>query len=314
MVRDNALKAFYSDHFVLPLPDGHRFPMRKYSLLRERVTESGLIYPGDMQAPEPASDEQLCLVHHTDYLDRVKMGALSEQEIRRIGFPWSPQMVERSRRSVGGTIAACRATLQDGQAVNLAGGTHHAYPDHGEGFCVFNDTAVAARVMQLEGHAGNILILDCDVHQGNGTAAIFRGDPSVFTFDIHAAKNYPFHKEQADLDIALPDGCSDDLYLEALQNGMVRALDRSRADLAIYLAGADPFSGDRLGRLALSKAGLAERDRLVYSFCQRIGLPVATVMAGGYAREIEDTVDIHLATVRLAVQLSGARSRKAFIG
>jgi acetoin utilization deacetylase AcuC-like enzyme len=304
------MKAFYSDHFVLPLPDGHRFPMRKYSLLRERVAESGLICPEDLQAPEPASDEQLCLVHHTDYLDRVKMGALSEKEIRRIGFPWSPQMVARSRRSVGGTIAACRAALQDGLAVNLAGGTHHAYPDHGEGFCVFNDVAVAARVMQFQGRVRNVLILDCDVHQGNGTAAIFRGDPSVFTFDLHAAKNFPFHKEQADLDIPLPDGCSDGAYLEALLSGVARALEMSRADLAIYLAGADPFAGDRLGRLEVSKAGLAERDRLVYSLCQWAGLPVATVMAGGYAREIEDTVDIHLATVTLAARLDGNGSKQ----
>jgi acetoin utilization deacetylase AcuC-like enzyme len=304
------MKAFYSDHFVLPLPDGHRFPMRKYSLLRERVAESGLICPEDLQAPEPASDEQLCLVHHTDYLDRVKMGALSEKEIRRIGFPWSPQMVARSRRSVGGTIAACRAALQDGLAVNLAGGTHHAYPDHGEGFCVFNDVAVAARVMQFQGRVRNVLILDCDVHQGNGTAAIFQGDPSVFTFDLHAAKNFPFHKEQADLDIPLPDGCSDGAYLEALLSGVARALEMSRADLAIYLAGADPFAGDRLGRLEVSKAGLAERDRLVYSLCQRAGLPVATVMAGGYAREIEDTVDIHLATVTLAARLDGNGSKQ----
>ena len=298
------MKAFYSDHFVLPLPEGHRFPMGKYSMLREKVLACQLIPPEYLVIPEAASDEQILRVHSETYLERVKTGTLSEREIRRIGFPWSPEMVERSRRSVGGTIQACRAALGDSISANLAGGTHHAYPDHGEGFCVFNDSAVAARAMQAEGRCGRVVILDCDVHQGNGTAAIFAGDPTVFTFSIHGAKNFPFHKEQSDLDVALEDGTGDEAYLDALHLGARQALDRYNPDLAIYLAGADPFYQDRLGRLDLSKAGLAERDRVVFDLCRSAGLPVAVVMAGGYARVVEDTVDIHLQTIRLAVQVA----------
>jgi acetoin utilization deacetylase AcuC-like enzyme len=298
------MKIFYSDHFVLPLPEGHRFPMPKYSLLRQRVIEAQLVPTEDLRIPEPAVDEQILLVHDAEYLARVKAGLLSEKEIRRIGFPWSPEMVERSRRSVGGTLGACRAALQEGIAVNLAGGTHHAYPDHGEGYCVFNDCAIAARVMQKEKLADRIVILDCDVHQGNGTAAIFQDDPSVFTFSIHGAKNFPFHKETSSLDIALPDGTGDEAFLEALQGGVHRALNLAEADLALYLAGADPFTGDRLGRLSVSKAGLAARDRMVYDMCRQAGIPVAVTMSGGYAKTIEDTVEIHFQTVQLSVQYS----------
>lgn len=299
------MKAFYADHFVLPLPEGHRFPMRKYALLRERVAASGLLPPGDLCVPEAATDAQILLAHSPAYLDRVRRGALTLKEQRRLGFPWSPELVERSRRSVGGTIAACRAALADGLAVNLAGGTHHAGYDHGEGFCVFNDSAVAARVMQAEGRARRVVILDCDVHQGNGTAAILAGDPTVFTFSIHAEKNFPFRKSRSDLDIGLPDGTGDDLYLEVLEEGVRRALALAGADLALYLAGADPYVGDRLGRLALSKAGLAARDRLVLGLCREAGLPVAIAMAGGYAPQVEDIVDIHFQTVCIATGLAG---------
>jgi acetoin utilization deacetylase AcuC-like enzyme len=278
--------------------------MEKYSMLREKVIACQLISPGDLIVPEAARDEQILRVHTWKYLERVKTGALNEKEVRRIGFPWSPEMVERSRRSVGGTIQACRAALEDSVSANLAGGTHHAYSDHGEGFCVFNDIAVAARALQSEGHCQHVLILDCDVHQGNGTAAIFAGDPSVFTFSIHGAKNFPFHKEQSDLDIALEDSTLDEAYLAALDRGVREALDRFNPDFAIYLAGADPFYQDRLGRLALSKAGLYERDQLVFNFCQAAGLPVAVVMAGGYARAVLDTVEIHLQTIRLASQVA----------
>jgi acetoin utilization deacetylase AcuC-like enzyme len=220
--------------------------------------------------------------------------------VRRIGLPWSPELVERSRRSVGGSIEACRAALGDGIGVSLSGGTHHAFPDHGEGFCVFNDCAVAARAMQAEGRARRIVIIDCDVHQGNGTAAIFAGDSSVFTFSIHGAKNFPLHKERSDLDLELPDGTADGDYLDALEIGVERALAMACADLAIYLAGADPYIGDTLGRLALTKAGLAARDRLVFDHCRRAGLPVAAVMAGGYAKDILDTAEIQFETVRIA--------------
>jgi acetoin utilization deacetylase AcuC-like enzyme len=301
------MELFYSDHFALPLPGGHRFPIQKYHLLRHRVAETGLVKPEKMIVPPPAGDDELRLVHQEDYLEKVRAGRLTEKEIRRIGFPWSHQMVERSRRSVGATIAACRSALHNGVSANLAGGTHHAYPDHGEGYCVFNDVAVAARLMQVEGRISRVVILDCDVHQGNGTSAIFHGDGTVFTFDIHGSKNFPFHKEASSLDIALPDGTGDEQYLQALEKGLQEALERAGAELAIYLAGADPFSGDQLGRLALSKIGLARRDQLVFDLCQRAKLPVAVTMAGGYAKEIQDTVDIHYKTLELARQTWGLR-------
>jgi len=285
--------------------------MNKYALLRQKVQSEGLIDPEELRIPDPACDEQLLRVHLNEYLQRVKSGAMTDKEIRRIGFPWSSQLVERSRRSVGGTIAACRAALQEGTAVNLAGGTHHAYPDHGEGYCVFNDCAVAARTVQAEGLACRVVILDCDVHQGNGTAAIFAGDPSVFTFSIHGAHNFPFHKETSDLDIALEDGVDDETYLETLETGLQAAIDRSLADLAIYLAGADPFQGDRLGRLSLTKAGLAARDHLVIERCRQANIPIAIVMAGGYAHDMNDTVDIHYKTIQIAAQLTTLEARQS---
>jgi acetoin utilization deacetylase AcuC-like enzyme len=295
------MKAYYIDRFELPLPSNHRFPMEKYVLLRRRVVEAGLVSPGDLRVPCAATDAEITRVHDREYVRRLMNGELTEREIRRIGFPWSPQLVDRARRSVGGTIEACRAALGDSVAVNLAGGTHHAFPDHGEGYCVFNDCAIAARAMQAEGRAARVIILDCDVHQGNGTAAVFADDPTVFTFSIHGARNFPFRKQPSDLDIALDDGADDGVYLEALESGVRRALALAHADLAIYLAGADPYVGDRLGRLALSKEGLANRDRLVFERCHSAGLPVAVAMAGGYARDVQDTVDIHLQTVQVAL-------------
>jgi len=297
------LKCFYTDHFVLPLPAEHRFPMPKYSRLRERVVAEGVIRPEDLIVPEAASDEQILRAHDADYLEKVKTGTLTAKEIRRIGFPWTPEMVERSRRSSGATIAACRTALTEGFAVNLAGGTHHAFRDHGEGYCVFNDSAIAARAMQAEGRVRRMVILDCDVHQGNGTAAILQGDPTVFTFSIHGEKNFPYHKEKSDLDIELLDGTSDKVYLDMLEEGVQRALAMSHADLAIYLAGADPYEGDRLGRLKLTKDGLRQRDELVLELCKARRLPVAITMAGGYARNVEDIADIHLATVKVAAAL-----------
>jgi acetoin utilization deacetylase AcuC-like enzyme len=296
------LKVFYTDHFVLPLPPEHRFPMQKYALLRQRVAGSGQVAPEDMRVPFAATDDEITRAHQPDYLHRVQHGLLTPQEIRRIGFPWSLQMVERSRRSAGATIAACRAALKEGFAANLAGGTHHAFADSGQGFCVFNDSAIAARAMQAEGRVKHVVIIDCDVHQGNGTASILADDPTIFTFSIHGAKNFPFHKERSNLDIELADGTDDLTYLVALEQGLQAALELAQADLAIYLAGADPFVGDRLGRLALSKAGLAERDRLVFDYCQAAGLPVAITMAGGYAPQIEDIVDIHFQTIGEAVK------------
>jgi acetoin utilization deacetylase AcuC-like enzyme len=297
------MRIYYSDRFVLPLPPNHRFPMAKYSMLRERVTEAALVSPHALQEPAAAGDEVITLAHEPGYLSRVQHGDLSGAEIRRIGFPWSLQMVERSRRSAGATLAAARAALEEGCGVNLAGGTHHAFRDRGEGYCVFNDAAIAARAMQAEGRVQRVAIIDCDVHQGNGTASILAGDDSVFTFSIHGAKNFPFRKEVSDLDIELPDGTGDRAYLEALERGIAETLDRSRPGFAVYLAGADPWLDDRLGRLALTKRGLQERDRLVLETLKREGIPVVIAMAGGYGREIADTVDIHFQTVHAAARL-----------
>ncbi len=298
------MKTFYSDHFVLPLPEGHRFPMVKYSMLRERVEASGICAPGELRVPEPVSDEEILRAHEDGYLRRVAGGELSAKEMRRIGFPWSERMVERSRRASGGTVGACLAALDEGLAANLAGGTHHAFADRGEGYCVFNDSAIAARALQAMGLVERVVVLDTDVHQGNGTAAILRGDPSVFTFSIHGASNFPFKKEESDLDVPLPDGADDGEFLEALERGTERALDASRAELAIYLAGADPFVDDRLGRLSVSKDGLAERDRLVLESCRERNVPVAVTMAGGYARNVEDTVEIHFRSIERAASLA----------
>ena len=298
------MQIFYSDIFVLPLPDGHRFPMAKYALLKERVARSGIVPPEAIRVPAAATDEEITFAHDPEYLRRVVQGELTEKELRRIGFPWSPTLVARSKLSVGGTIAACRAAVSDGMAANLAGGTHHAYPGHGEGYCVFNDVAVASRQLQLEGSIRLAVILDCDVHQGNGTAAIFSQDPTVFTFSIHGQKNFPFHKEPSNLDIGLPDGCDDACYLASLYPALLDAIERSQADLAIYIAGADPFENDRLGRMRLSKAGLLARDRMVYQLCRQFKLPVATVMGGGYAHQVSDIVDIHFQTIRLAAHFS----------
>lgn len=296
--------AYYTDHFVLPLPEGHRFPMSKYALLRERVRESGLIGPDELLTPEAATEEDLLRAHDAEYVRRVTAGLLTEAEVRRIGFPWSSEMVERSKRSSGATIAACRRALAGGIAVNLAGGTHHAFADAGEGYCVFNDTAVAARRLQSEGSVRRVVVIDTDVHQGNGTAAIFRDDPSVFTFSIHGAKNFPLRKETSDLDVPLPDGTGDAAYLDSLQRGLREALTRANADLAIFLTGADPYLDDKLGRLKLTKEGLAERDRVVFRLCRDAALPVAVTMGGGYARNVNDTVDIHYRTVELACEFA----------
>ena len=297
------MKVFYSDHFVLPLPEGHRFPMVKYSMLRERVENDGICGPGELRIPRAVTDEEILRAHDPHYLNRVVSGMLTEKEMRRIGFPWSERMVERSRRASGGTLGACLAALDEGFAANLAGGTHHAFSDRGEGYCVFNDSAIAARAVQAAGLVERVVVIDTDVHQGNGTAAILRGDPTVFTFSIHGAKNFPFHKEDSDLDAPLPDGADDTEFLATLEDGLEAALEAANAELAIYLAGADPFEGDRLGRLSVTKGGLAERDRIVLETCRGHGIPVAITMAGGYAREVDDTVDVHFQSIKRAADL-----------
>jgi acetoin utilization deacetylase AcuC-like enzyme len=294
------VRAFYSDHFVLPLPEGHKFPMAKYSGLRERILAEGILRSEALHEAPAVSIDDLRLVHAPAYVDAVVTGTVAPDIQRRIGFPWSPQMVERSRRSVGATIAAAEAALDEGVAANLAGGTHHAFADRGEGFCVFNDVAVAARVLQRDGHARRIAVVDLDVHQGNGTAAIFSGDDSVFTFSMHGEKNFPFRKEVSDLDVALADGTGDAEYLTLLETHLDTVLNRHRPDFVFYLAGADPYEGDRLGRLALTIHGLQARDTIVFDACRAAGLPVAVTMSGGYATDVDAIVTIHANTIRVA--------------
>jgi len=278
--------------------------MPKYSMLRGQVAGSSICGPGELREPEAVTDEEILRAHHPDYLGRVVSGKLTDKEVRRIGFPWSEGMVERSRRASGGTVGACLAALDDGFAANLAGGTHHAFADRGEGYCVFNDSAIAARALQAAGLVERVAVIDTDVHQGNGTAAILSGDPTVFTFSIHGEKNFPFHKERSDLDIALPDGADDATFLDALAAGLKQALDASEPGLAIYLAGADPFVGDRLGRLSVTKEGLAERDRIVLEGCRDRGIPVAVTMAGGYSEDVQDIVDVHFESISLAAKMT----------
>ncbi len=298
------MKIYYTDHFVLPLPPGHRFPMAKYALLRERVSRSGFVPPHQLVEPAAATDAELMRVHDAQYVRAVRTGTLPAQEIRRIGFPWSPELVERSLRSVGATLAASRAALADGLAVNLAGGTHHAYADHGEGFCVFNDVAVAVRALQHEGLAQRFLVIDTDVHQGNGTAHLFREDAAVFTFSVHGDANYPFHKERSTFDVGLPDGAPDVAYLAAVRAGLDAAFDNGAFDLAFWVSGADAFEGDLLGRLQVSKSGLVQRDRLVLERCAEEGVPLVLVMGGGYAAKVDDVVDIHYASVAAAADFA----------
>ena len=302
------MQAFYADHFVLPLPDGHRFPMAKYEMLRDQITAH--LPSVRLQQAEPADDAALALVHDPAYIDAVRHGTLSAAQQREIGFPWSPGMNERARRSVGATVQACRVALSgEGVAANLAGGTHHAYADKGSGFCVFNDAAVAARLMQIERlRAGidppsrplQVAIIDLDVHQGNGSARIFHNDPSVLTLSLHGARNFPFRKEPSDCDIDLPDGCTDAPYLAALEQGLAEVERRCEPALVIYLAGADPHEGDRLGRLRLSDAGMAARDQRVFDWAWQRQLPVAMAMAGGYGHDIQTTVRVQLNTYRIA--------------
>ncbi len=283
--------------------------MQKYRMLRDAVA-SGMPMVSLEEAPH-TSDGVLALAHHPHYIQKVMSGALSASEQKAIGFPWSPEMVERSRRSSGATIAACRAAIAEGTAVNLAGGTHHAHADRGEGFCVFNDAAIAARLMQAERRVSRVAIVDLDVHQGNGTASILANDDSVFTLSIHGENNYPFEKALSDLDVALPDETDDESYLEQLASALAQMFARFDPQLIIYLAGADPHEGDRLGRLKLSMEGLAARDCMVLEAAQARGLPVALAMAGGYGRSIDDTVAVHSQTVRIAASYCGVRLETA---
>lgn len=301
------MKVFASDRFVLPLPEGHRFPMQKYALLRQLIERESPQVQVDI-APA-ATPGELALAHDPSYIAAVLEGSLSVASQREIGFPWSPAMAERSVRSVGATIAAARTALQEGVSMNLAGGTHHAYRDKGSGYCVFNDVAVAARLMQAERarisrHPLKIIVIDLDVHQGNGTAAIFQGDASVFTLSLHGQNNFPFRKEKSDWDVELPDGCDDSMYLSALDVALEQvqnclSIDHSGTDayMAFYLAGADPHENDRLGKLGITDEGLRLRDERVLSWLHQRRIPVAISMAGGYGRDIEHMVQLQHNTV-----------------
>ncbi|MCW5650353.1 MAG: histone deacetylase [Ramlibacter sp.] len=298
------MQVFYADQFVLPLPAGHRFPMGKYQLLRDQLATH---VPGLRLMPaERASDGELALAHSPAYVRAIQDGTVAPQVMREIGFPWSEAMAERARRSVGATISACRSAFREGLGANIAGGTHHAYADKGGGFCVFNDAAVAARLMQAEWARSHrqplkVAVVDLDVHQGNGTARLFRDDSSVFTLSLHGQKNFPFRKEASDLDVDLPDGCRDDAYLEALEIALGELEQRFEPGLVIYLAGADPHEGDRLGRLKLSWDGLEARDRRVFDWAWVRRVPLAFAMAGGYGHRIEDTVQAQVNTYRVAM-------------
>jgi acetoin utilization deacetylase AcuC-like enzyme len=299
------MQVFYADQFVLPLPPGHRFPMGKYQMLRDRLASE---MPDIRLMPAlRATDGELALAHEPAYVDAISDGSVSPQVMREIGFPWSEAMAERARRSVGATIGACRAAFSEGVAANIAGGTHHSYAGKGGGFCVFNDSAVAARLMQAEWSRVaraplQVVVIDLDVHQGNGTASIFRGDPSVFTLSMHGQKNFPFRKEASDLDVELPDGCADDEYLHALERALEEMERRFDPGLVLYLAGADPHEGDRLGRLKLTWDGLEARDRRVFDWAWQRRIPLAFAMAGGYGVRIEDTVRAQVNTFRVAAQ------------
>jgi acetoin utilization deacetylase AcuC-like enzyme len=295
------MRLFPSDRYPLPLPEGHRFPAAKYRLLRQRL-EAHAVAGAELEFVEPhaATDEELLRVHDRGYVGRVFSGTLTRDEQRRIGFPWSAALVERSLRSTGAAVDAAAAAVEDGVAASLAGGTHHAGTSWGEGFCVFNDTAVATREMQARGAARRVLILDCDVHQGNGTAEIFAADPTVFTMSIHGARNFPLRKHPSSLDVPLDDGTDDDAYLAALAPAVVESFGRGRPDLVFYIAGADPYEHDRLGRLRLTKQGLVDRDRMVLDAARAAGVPLAIVLGGGYSADLDAIVDIHTATMLMA--------------
>lgn len=303
-----SLQCWTSAAYVIPLPVGHRFPIEKYSLLRDRVLADGIVRPENMHDPPRVARDDLLLAHSAEYVDAFTAGTLDALAMRRIGFPWSPHLVERAYRAVGGTVAAAAAALECGVAMNLAGGTHHAFADRGEGFCVFNDAVVAVRRLQRDGRIQRALIVDLDVHQGNGTNAICAGDPGITTFDMHGRRNFPFTKVPASFEIELEDGAGDDEYLSMLGDALPSALAAAGADLVVYLAGADPHAGDRLGRLCLTGDGLARRDEIVLELCRSIGVPVALTIAGGYGHDIRDTVTAHVRTAAIASRYAVRRA------
>lgn len=299
------MRVFSTDHHVVPLPVGHRFPMGKYTLLRELLVTSGVLAPQELQPVEPEDLPRAALlaVHDPTYVERFLAGTLDDRALRRIGFPWSPALVRRTLASAAGTVAAARAALADSIAGNLAGGTHHAFADHGSGYCVFNDIAIAARALLDENAAGRILVVDLDVHQGDGTAAIFADEPRVFTFSMHGAKNFPFTKQKSDLDVELADGTGDVEYLDTLRAALAAAVDRARPGFIFYQAGVDPLAEDRLGKLALTHAGLRARDRHVLGTARRLGVPIVLTLGGGYASPLAPTIAAHVGTYATAKEV-----------
>ncbi len=306
------MRVFYTPRYYADIGSGHIFPIRKFELVRDRLLAEGTLHKGDLCEPVPATQEQVRLVHTDDYITRLCNGTLTTKEIRRLGLPWSPSLVQRSFYAVGGTIAAAHSSLEDGFSSNLAGGTHHAFAERGEGFCVLNDVAIAIRTLRSEGLIGRAAIVDCDVHQGNGTATIFQDDPETFTLSIHGANNYPLFKVQSNLDIELPDNTGDEIYLETLANKLP-AIFHHDPEIIFYLAGADPYEGDKLGRLALTIAGLRQRDELVLRECYEREVPVVTVMSGGYGKELSDTVEIHCNTIRAVKRVFATQTTDRFV-
>ncbi len=296
------MKLFYSDKWHYPLPENHRFPYHKYKLLRERVTQLQAHYAFDLVPAPAVSEVELARAHSLGYIRRFHNGELSKAEVREIGLPWSPAYVERAKRSTGATVAAAFAALEDGVGVSLASGTHHASAEKGGGFCVFNDSAVAARAVQAEGRVRNVLVIDTDVHQGNGTAAITQTDSTIYTFSIHGEKNFPFRKVPSNLDIGLPTGTGDMAYLAALQSGLDQIFREFSPHMVLWIAGADPYEGDRLGKLSLTMRGLAARDEMVINACTSRQLPLVATMGGGYAPNIDESVSVSYQTVAALIK------------
>lgn len=298
------MRIFYSPYYYADIGEGHVFPIRKFELVRDKLLREGTLKQSEIAEPQPARVEDVLLVHTEDYITRLRAGNLTEREIRRLGLPWSKSLVRRSFLATAGTINAAKWALGNAVASNLAGGTHHSFPDRGEGFCVLNDVAIATRVLQRDKSARRFLIVDCDVHQGNGTAFIFKNDENVFTFSMHGAKNYPLFKEKSTLDIELPDKIGDEEYLQILSENLPKIF-AFEPDIVFYLGGADPYEKDKLGRLSLTMEGLKKRDRMVLEFAKEKGTPIVTVMSGGYAQDIADTVEIHCNTIRAVKKVFG---------
>jgi len=305
----NNYRLYYSPYYYADIGEGHVFPIRKFELVKDLLLKEGTLSEDEIFQPEPAKLEDLLLVHTEDYITRLVEGTLTAKEVRKLGLPWSESLVRRSFHAISGTINAARDALDSGIASNLAGGTHHAFPDRGEGFCVLNDVAVAIRVLQREKLAERFLIVDCDVHQGNGTAFIFKDAPEVFTFSMHGAKNYPLFKETSNLDIELADGTGDTEFLDTLEQALPRIF-MHNPDIIFYLGGADPYEKDKLGRLKLTQAGLMRRDELVLQFAREHHTPIVTTMSGGYALDINDTVEIHANTIRAVKKVYFSKEEK----